>query len=751
MAEVVRDGSLDALFRPRSVAVIGASRQRGTIGAEVFHNLIASGFAGPVYPVNPAARSIQSVRAYASVKEIPDELDLAVIVVPKERVQSVVEECSLKGVRGLVVLSAGFAEVGPEGKALQDKLVRTVRRSGMRLVGPNCLGLLNTDPAVRLNATFAPTWPEPGPVAIASQSGAIGVALLDYARELGLGISYFASIGNKADVSGNDLLTYWENDPATRVILLYLESFGNPARFMEIARRVTRKKAILVVKSGRTEAGARAASSHTGALAGADVAVDALLGQAGVLRADTIEELFDIAMFLANQPVPRGRRVAVLTNAGGPGIMAADACESHGLELAELSAATRAGLQAALPPEASLANPVDILASASARTYEEAARLLLADEAVDSLIVLFVPPIVTEASEVAHAIRRSGASASKPILTCLLGTHGIPPAVATLREGRFPSYAFPESAVKALARGIQYGRWLQRPLGRERPLAGIDLARAREALRGIDMPEGESVWLPADAVRQFLDAFGLRMPRTRTAVDLAATQAAASEVGFPVALKLLSRRILHKTEVGGVHLHLRDPNDVERAYAAIRGSLERHRLLDAFEGVIVQEMVERGAEMYVGVTQATGFGALLAFGSGGVAVEVFRDVAFRVHPISDVDAEEMLEQVRGRVLLEGFRGSPRCDKPALVDALLRVDRMLSEFPTILEMDINPLVALAEGEGVVAVDARIRMAAGARASSLGSSLEYQPEPEKVAENDQTATRLQERPSPLSPVD
>jgi acetyl coenzyme A synthetase (ADP forming)-like protein len=733
VAGVQRDGSLDALFRPRSVAVIGASRQRGTIGAEVFHNLVVSGFTGPVYPVNPAARSIQSVRSYASVSEIPDPVDLAVIVVPKERVLSVAEECRAKGVRGLVVLSAGFAEVGPEGRQLQDRLVSLVRGAGMRLVGPNCLGILNTDPEVRLNATFAPTWPAPGPVAIASQSGAIGVALLDYAKELGLGISHFASIGNKADVSGNDLLTYWENDPATRVILLYLESFGNPARFMEIARRVSRTKPILVVKSGRTEAGARAASSHTGALAGADVAVDALLGQAGVLRADTIEELFDVAMFLANQPVPRGQRVAVLTNAGGPGIMATDACESHGLEIAPLSSETRSALRAALPPEASVANPVDILASASARTYEEAARLLLSDESVDSLIVLFVPPIVTEASEVAQAIRRAGTAGSKPILTCLLGTHGIPPAVATLREGRFPSYAFPESAVKALARGIQYGRWLQRRVGTQPDLHGIDLNRARSALSALTVPDGGSSWLPADAVREFLAAFGLRMPRSLIAADVVSAEDAAARIGFPVALKLHSRKIVHKTEVGGVHLHLRDGRDVERAFSAIRESLERRALLDAFEGVVVQEMVTGGVEMYVGVTQAAGFGALLAFGTGGVAVEVFRDVAFRVHPITDVDAEEMLEQIRGKVLLEGFRGGPRCDKASLLDAILRVDRMIAEFPAILEMDINPLVALPEGAGVIAVDARIRLAGAATSpyASLGASAEYEPDREHVA--------------------
>lgn len=699
---------LDAIFRPRSVAVIGASRRRGTIGAEVFHNLLASGFPGPVYPINPAAKAVQSVRAFSSVTDVPDELDLAVVAVPQRLVLDVVDQCRVKKVRGLVVLSAGFAETGAEGRAFQDELRRRVREAGIRMVGPNCLGVLNTEPAVRLNATFAPTWPPSGPVAIASQSGAVGLALLDYARDLGIGISQFASMGNKADLSGNDLLEYWENDPSTRVILFYLESFGNPTRFMQIARRVSRKKPILVVKSGRTEAGARAATSHTGALAGMDIAVDALLGQAGVLRTDTIEELFDLAMLLANQPVPAGGRVAVLTNAGGPGIMASDACESQGLAMAGPAPATVEALRVFLPAEASVSNPVDMLASAPADSYATAAELLLHDENVDALLVLFVPPVVTEATEVADAVRRAGADATKPILTCILGTHGVPAAVASLREGRFPAYAFPEAAVRALVRATRYGRWLRRPEGTAPDLSAIDSEAAKRLVQQVAQESAQGRWLDPEEARGLLGAYGLRTPMMQVARNLEETREAARQMKYPVALKLLCRTIVHKTEVDGVHLNLRGPEDLERAYGAIEAGLRAHGQPEAMEGVVVQEMVRGGVEMYVGMTQAAGFGALLAFGAGGVSVEVFKDVAFRVHPLTDVDAREMLEQVRGKKLLDGFRGAPVADKDALIEAILRVDRMVHDLPEIQEMDINPLLALPAGKGVIAVDARVRV-------------------------------------------
>jgi acetate---CoA ligase (ADP-forming) len=707
--------SLDALFRPRSVVVIGASRRRGSIAGEVFHNLVTRGFPGPIFPVNPAAHAVQSVRAYPSIDEVPDDIDLAVIAVPQRAVLDAVTACARRGVRGVVVITAGFAEVGAEGKALQDELVRVVRSHGMRMLGPNCLGLLNTDPAVQLNATFAPTWPPPGSVAIASQSGAVGLALLDYARDLGIGISMFASTGNKAELSGNDLLEYWEDDPSTRVILLYLESFGNPVRFMRIARRVSREKPIVVVKSGRTAAGARAATSHTGVLAGMDVAVDALLGQAGVIRTDTMEELFDLTVLLANQPAPVGERVAILTNAGGPAIMASDACESRGLALPDLTPGTIAALRAFLPKAASIGNPVDMLASASAEDYEKALQLLLRDEHVDSVLVLFVPPIVTEATQVAEAIRRATRAATKPVLACLVGTHGVQTALQALREARVPAYAFPEGAVLALARAVRYGRWLGRPEGTVPELANVSKERARAILGRPD-----AGWLSPAEVREVLSAYGLRVPRSQVVHSADEAVRAADAIGYPVVVKLVSREIIHKTEVGGVHLGLTAANAVKGAFEAIRHNLSARGLDEKMEGAVVQEMVTEGVETYLGMTQAPGFGALIGFGIGGVNVEMWRDVVFRVHPLTDVDAREMLEQIRGRPLLEGFRGTPLADKDALVDAILRIDRMVGDNPELQELDINPLAALPHGQGVVAIDARMRVARSSRGTRGGLS-------------------------------
>jgi acetyl coenzyme A synthetase (ADP forming)-like protein len=707
------NSTLDAIFRPRSVAVIGASRRRPSIGAEVFHNLLASGFTGPVYPVNAKTTVVQSVHAYPSILQIPGPVDLAVLAVPRDQVLPTVDECAAKGVRGMVILTAGFAETGAAGRALQDQLRQRVRAHGIRLVGPNCLGVLNTEQGFQLNATFAPNWPPAGNVAIASQSGAIGLALLDYARDLGIGIRHFASMGNKADISGNDLLEYWEDDPGTRVILLYLESLGNPARFMEIARRVSRKKPILVVKSGRTAAGARAASSHTGALAGMDVAVDALLGQAGVVRADTIEELFGLTRLLANQPVPRGPRVAIVTNAGGPGIMASDAAESQGLAMARLSETTTSALRSFLPAEAAVANPVDMIASAPSASYEKAIHLVLGDDGVDSLLVLFVPPVVTEASDVADAIRRAAATATKPVLACILGTQGVDLALSTLHQGKFPAYAFPEDAIAALARAVRYGQLRQRPEAAPWQPAGISPERARQVIAAGGAGGEAGRWLEPAEVSELLSAYGLRLPRAITATSVDDAMAKATQLGFPLALKLVSKTITHKTEVGGVQLGLKNIDEVAGAYRRIEARLAELGQRASFDGVLLQQMVTGGVEAYLGMTQAPGFGALLGFGMGGIAVEVWKDVAFRVHPLTPTDAEEMIDQIRGKVLLQGFRGAPAADRAALIGAILRVSRLVGDVPEIQEMDINPLMAMPKGQGVIAVDARIRVGPAAQ--------------------------------------
>src|SRR6266850_5829760 len=475
-------GNLESLLRPRSVAVIGASRRRDSIGGAILRNLIDQGFQGPVYPVNPNASFVQSIAAYPSIASVPGEVDLAIIVIPAEQVLEAAQACGEKGVQALIVISAGFKETGEEGLKRERALVEVARQYGMRLVGPNCLGIVNTDAGVSMNATFAPVSPPAGRVAFSSQSGALGLAILDYARRLNLGISQFVSVGNKAEVSGNDLIEYWEKDPGTDLILLYLESFGNPQKFTQLARRVARTKPIIAVKSGRTPGGSRAASSHTGALAGSDAAVDALFRQSGVIRTDTIEELFDTAMLLASQPVPTGPRVAILTNAGGPGIMAADACESAGLELTSLETKTVRGLRAFLPVEASTKNPVDMIASANAESFEMALRLLLHDNHVDSVIVIFVPPLATGAQDVARAIIKGAAGNKKPILSCFMGSHGVPESLRSLNEGHIPSYSFPEAAARTLARAVKYGEWRNAPPGKVPALGDVDRERARAVL-----------------------------------------------------------------------------------------------------------------------------------------------------------------------------------------------------------------------------------------------------------------------------
>ena len=700
---------LSAILRPRSVAVIGASTREGSIGGTIFRNLLLGDFNGPVYPVHLKADAVHAVKAYRSIAEVPGPVDLAVVVVPAKSVIDVVEQCADKGVRGVVVISAGFRETGEDGLEEEMHLLELVRSRGMRMVGPNCLGVLSTDPEVRLDATFAPTYPPEGKVAIASQSGALGVAILDYTRDFNIGVSDFVSIGNKADVSGNDLVEWWERDPRTKVILLYLESFGNPRKFTRIARRTTRKKPIVAVKSGRSRRGSTAASSHTGALAGADVAVDALAAQAGLIRVDTVEELFEMAAFLAHQPVPQGKRVAILTNAGGPGILATDACEARGLEIPDLAEETVRRFREFLPPEASTRNPVDMIASATAESFEKGTRLLLADPNVDALIVLFVPPIVTEAKAVGQAIVQGASGTTKPVLSCFLGRQGVPEGLRSLKRAQIPSYAFPESAVRVLARAVRYGEWLRKPRGR---VHGFYDVRRDEALSVVEAArerlEGEEGWLSPTEVERMLRAYGVRFPDARVTANAEEAAKAASELGFPVVVKLVSDTIAHKSDVGGVRLDLRNEGEVKAAVREITESLEELGLEDHILGFNVQPLVKEGVEVIVGMTLDPKFGPLIAFGLGGVHVELMKDVAFRIHPLTNRDAHEMVREVKGFPLLTGFRGAPSADVSALEEVILRVSAMVGDFPEISEMDLNPVKVLPEGRGCIAVDARIRL-------------------------------------------
>jgi acetyl coenzyme A synthetase (ADP forming)-like protein len=689
--------SMKAFFEPRRVAVVGASRRPGSIGHSVFANLLRTGFRGDVVPINLAGGEIDSVRAYPSIGEAPGEFDLAVVVVPAAQVLGVVDDCIQAGVRAIVVISAGFGESDAEGRGREAELVAKVRSAGIRLIGPNCMGILNTDPAVRLNATFSPVFPPEGRVGLSTQSGALGLAILDCARQLNIGISTFVSAGNKADVSGNDLLQYWEDDPRTDVILLYLESFGNPRNFARIARRVSRRKPIVAVKSGRSGAGARAASSHTGALAASDRVVDALFRQVGVIRTRTLEELFDVAALLAHQPLPQGRRVAILTNAGGPAILAADACESEGLELPVLSDATVVGLREFLPAAASVANPVDMIASASPEDYRRAAALLLADERVDSLLVIYIPPLVTEPESIAMAIlAAAGTSNRKPVLATFLGAAGVPEVLRPI-----PSYKFPESAARALARVTSHAEWLRRPDGQSPEFRDFVVDEARTVVQEVLARGGG--WLHPGEAERLLAAAGIPSARSEFAATADEARAAARRIGFPVAVKASGPKILHKSDVGGVALGLADQSAVVDACREMAG-----RLGNDLAGFLVQEMAGPGVELMVGAVDDPAFGPTIAFGSGGTLVELLGDISLRLHPLTQADVAEMMEEVKGTALLRGFRGSPPADEAAVRDLLLRLSALLEHCPEIRELDANPVRVFSKGLKVL--DARVRVSA-----------------------------------------
>jgi acetyl coenzyme A synthetase (ADP forming)-like protein len=694
-AQHAATASMKAFFQPRSVAVIGANRTRGKIGSEILHNLIASGFTGTIVPVHPSASEIEGLRTWPRVTDIPSPIDLAIVAVPAAHVLDAVDDCLEKGVRGICVISAGFGESGAEGREREAALLAKIRSAGCRLIGPNCMGLLNTDPAYALNATFAPTYPPAGGVAMSTQSGALGLAILDYARRLNIGISSFVSVGNKTDVSSNDLIQYWSEDPNTSVILLYLESFGNPRKFSEIARRVGRSKPIVAVKAGRSVSGARAASSHTGALAGSDKVVDALFQQAGVIRTETLEEMFDVAALLAHQPIPKGKRVAILTNAGGPGILAADACEADGLELPVLSEATRAELRSFLPPAASVTNPVDMLASAPAEHFARALAIILKDENVDSVLTIFIPPLVTESDAVAAAIASVVPEAhDKPILGIFMRAGGAPASLAAI-----PSYAFPESAARALARVTHYGEWRAKAVGEVPSFPDVRVDDLRALVDEVLTRGGG--WLTTDEGRRLLAAAGIASAATRAVATANEAVAAADCIGYPVALKAVGPALLHKTERNAVRLNLIDAAAVQ----AVARQFEA-QFAGEMSGMIVQRMVPGGVEMLVGAIQDPTFGPIVVCGSGGVLVELLGDTAFRLHPVTDRDAGEMVDELKGAALLRGFRGAPRADEAALRETILRVSLLLSTCPEIQELDLNPVKVLRSG--VCAVDARVRI-------------------------------------------
>jgi acetyltransferase len=692
---------LQHFFAPASVAVIGASTHPGKIGHDIVRNLQTSGFKGAVYPINPKAPEILGLRAYASVLAVDGSIDLVVIAIPAKAVLPVMEECAQKGVDSVIVITAGFKESGPEGMELEKRLEEIAGRAGIRVVGPNCLGIIAT--STGLNASFAPTFPRVGSLALMSQSGALATAILDWSVQNGIGYSKFVSFGNGLDVGVVDLLRAWEDDPETRVIVAYMEGLPNGPEFMRVAKEVSRKKPVIVVKSGNTRSGARAVSSHTGSLAGSGEAYQAAFKQCGVIRAHSMEELFDLAVAFAYQDVPRSRRVAILTNAGGPGIMATDAVETAGLEMATITPQTVAKLGTQLPPAANLNNPVDCLGDADAERYTFTAETVLADPNVDAALALLTPQTSTQPYESAQGLAAATARSKKPVLACFMGGGAMTSAIELLVSKQVPNYSYPERAVQALATMVRYREWREEPEDEiERFPANTDavkgiFGRAREEGR-VNLGEIEA--------REVLQAYHIRMPESRVAQSAEEAARFADEIGYPVVMKIVSPDILHKSDIGGVRVGIASRQEAMDAFDLMMLRIRRYAPDAELRGVSVQEMVRSGREVILGSTRDPQFGPLVMFGLGGIYVEVLKDVSFRVAPFGRRHARQMVDEVRSAPLLRGARGERPCDLDAIVTCLLILSQLVTDFPEIVEMDVNPLKVGEPGTGAVAVDARI---------------------------------------------
>ncbi|HTV10334.1 MAG TPA: GNAT family N-acetyltransferase [Acidimicrobiales bacterium] len=713
--------SMEHLLRPTSVAVIGASRTPGTVGHELVRNLVTGGFKGPVFPVNPTASHVASIPAFPAIEDVPGKVDLAIVAVPAVAVPDVVEACGRKGVGALVIVSSHFAEDGADGAALERRVARMAHSYGMRVVGPNCFGVLNTDPEISMNATFAKDTPVVGKLGFASQSGGLGIAILAEAKKRGIGLSDFVSMGNKADVSGNDLLCWWSEDHATDVGLLYLESFGNPRRFARLARQLSRNKPIIAVKAGRSSVGRRAASSHTAALASSDEPTSALFGQTGVIRVDTIEELFDVAQVVGSQPLARGLRAGVLSNVGGPGVLAADALVSNGLQVPEFSAQLQQEIAALCPRNGGVTNPIDLGAEANAPMYEQVLGLLLASDEIDGVVVNFTPPLVNRRTdEVAKAIvnavdsaaAASGAPAGsqeprpalKPVVVSLLGAEEVGRAILSSASFPVPSYTYPENAVRALAHSLRYAEWRSRPAGTVPVLEGVDVNEARRRLPS--EPDGAhgavpaNAWLTGSAAMDVLGAFGIPVVKTVEVFNASEAGKWAEEISGPVALKVLGP--VHKSEGGGVQLGLEGSEAVSSAYRAMQDAFG-----DEMTGALLQPMVPPGGvEILIGAVQDPSFGPLVVFGLGGVNVEILGDHVSRLAPLTDLEAQDMVNGLKGSAILKGYRGRPGVDIDGLVDVLHRISRLAEDMPEVAELDCNPVIATPQG--VLVVDARLRI-------------------------------------------
>jgi acetyltransferase len=688
-------------FNPQAVAVIGASRMPGKLGHSVLRNVIHYGYKGAVYPINPQVSEILGIKCYPSVLLVPGPVDLAIVVIPSKDVANALIECGEKGVRGVVVISAGFREMGIEGRQREHEIVAIARRYGMRLLGPNCLGIMGT--AASLNASFAVGMPRQGTIGFMSQSGALCTSVLDMALADDVGFSHFVSLGNKAEIDEITFIEAWQHDPQTRVIMAYLEGIENGPEFMRMAARVSREKPIIAIKSGTTDAGSRAMSSHTGALAGFEPAYEAAFRQSGVIRARSVQELFDYSVAFARQPLPANDRVAIVTNAGGPGIMATDACERAGLQLASLELRTRDALRRVLPAAAGVLNPIDLLGDALADRYHLALEAVIHDPNVGGILVVLTPQATTQVEETARVVGQLSQDSQKPVLACFMGRAAVEPGVQLLNHYRVPNYPMPERAMAAMAAMMTHRRWRERPPV-EPEVFAVDRDRARKVIAQV-RAEGR-LGIGDFEARDILEAYGIPTPQTFLARTADEAACYADRIGFPVAVKIASPDILHKTDIGGVQLNVLTPAEVRDVFEAITYRAARYLPEAEIWGCLVQDMVVGGREVIVGMNRDPHFGPLMMFGLGGIYVEALRDVAFRVAPFDRRDAREMIGEIRAYSLLRGVRGEPSADLEALVEALLRLSQLVVDFPDIVEFDINPLTVFGEGWGLVGIDMKL---------------------------------------------
>jgi acetyltransferase len=697
--------NLKFIFWPRSIAVIGASTRTGSVGQATFANILMNGYTGIVYPVNPNVRSVLGVKTYPSVLHIPDEVDLAVIITPASTVPEIIEECGQKNVKGAIIITAGFKEIGENGAKLEHRIREIAEKHSLSLIGPNCFGMINSDHRVRLKATFGKALPPPGNIAFISQSGAVGVTALEYAEAEGIGLSKFVSIGNKADINENDLLEYLKDDEQTKIIILYLEDLVKPKRFLDIAYEVTAYigKPILAIKSGRTTEGAKAALSHTGALAGSDEAYNAFLHQCGIIRVDTVSELFDYAKAFSGQPIPKTRNIAIITNAGGMGIMATDSVIRNQLKLSQYSETTKQKLREFLPSSASINNPLDVIGDSDEKRYSQALKILLEDENVDGIITIWTPTLMAETKTIAEAISKIAPNYTKPIMGCLLSLENTKEVIKILWQAKIPYYPFPETAAQALADMCNFYEWTQLPKSEVKIFDDVDKTTVQDIIANAQKRSPVSILEPEGY--KILSAYRIPVLPNILVKSKDELIPKANEIGYPVVMKVVSPDILHKTDVGGVAIDITSDEELLMKFNHMQEKIKEHKPSAKIEGYLLQKMAESGIETIMGIKKDPQFGSLIMFGLGGIYVEVLKDVSFRICPIKALSALHMIQDIKSYRILKGFRGKGPADVKTIEESLQRLSQLSTDFPEFSEIDINPFVVYEENKGAFAIDAR----------------------------------------------